>query len=159
LVTGGSCTGKSTVCRELERRGVRTVDGDRDIAYQGDPATGAPVAPRHDERPSHWKHRWDVERARELATRDSGVTVFCGDARNLDAVTDMFDVVVVLHIDAETLRRRLDRRPTDEFGSTPEERALVLRLHRVADRWPQDAIVIDATQPVEVVVDEILALT
>lgn len=159
LVTGGSCTGKSTVLLELARRGVSTVDGDRELAFHGDPVTGASLTPPHGERPSHWNHLWDVERARELADRDTGVTVFCGDARNLGAVIDMFDVVVVLHIDDETLLRRLDRRPADEFGSTPEERALVVRLHRDVGRWPRDAIAIDATRPVGVVVDEILALT
>ena len=130
LVTGGSCTGKSTVRRELQRRGVRTVDGDRDLAYQGDPQTGERLPTSVTARPSHWHHLWDVTRARDLAVADDGdIVVVCGDARNLDEVLDVFDEIVVLQIDETTLRRRLESRPATEFGATPGERDLVLRLH------------------------------
>ncbi|MEH3156255.1 MAG: AAA family ATPase [Gordonia paraffinivorans] len=159
LVTGGSGTGKSTVRRELARRGVSTVDGDGELAYQGDLATGTPLAPGPGERPSHWNHLWDVARATEVAARQTGTVVFCGDARNLNAVLHLFDVVVVLQIDEKTLLRRLGRRPAGEFGATRDERELVLRLHEQTDRWPSDAVVVDATRPVFDVVDDILALT
>jgi hypothetical protein len=40
LIEGISGTGKSAVCRELRRRGYAAVDGDNELAYQGDPQTG-----------------------------------------------------------------------------------------------------------------------
>ena len=159
LVTGGSCTGKSTVCRELERRGVRTVDGDRDLAYQGDPVTAERLSTPVTGPASHWHHLWDVTRARNLAAAAGEVVIFCGDARNLDDVLDVFDEIVVLQIDETTLRRRLESRPATEFGATPGERDLVLRLHREPDRWPSRSTVIDATRPVEDVVDDLLRTT
>ncbi|WP_281965747.1 hypothetical protein [Serinicoccus marinus] len=44
LVEGVSGTGKTSVCRELRRRGIQAFNGDTELAYQGDPATGAPVS-------------------------------------------------------------------------------------------------------------------
>jgi hypothetical protein len=43
LVEGVSCTGKTTVCKELQRRGYHAINGDTELAYQGDPETGAPT--------------------------------------------------------------------------------------------------------------------
>ena len=74
------------------------------------------------------------------------------------AFIDVFDEVFVLDIDAETLERRLDERPDDEFGSAPEERALVRRLHRTQEDVP-DGVRIDATRPLTQVVDDLLSRT
>ena len=57
LVEGVSGTGKTAVCHELRRRGHHAVNGDRELAYQGDPLTGEPT-----DEPSHWHHRWRVAR-------------------------------------------------------------------------------------------------
>lgn len=43
LIEGVSCTGKTTVCNELQRRGYHAIHGDRELAYQGDPETGQPT--------------------------------------------------------------------------------------------------------------------
>ena len=61
LIDGVSCSGKTTVCTELEQRGYQSVDGDRELAYWGDIRTGKPVDGSKDE------HRaWDVEKDRKL---------------------------------------------------------------------------------------------
>ena len=69
---------------------------------------------------------------------------------------DLFDEVFVLEVDIETLQRRLDVRPADEFGNGPEERALVLRVHQTREDLPLRGVSIDATRPVADVVDDIL---
>jgi hypothetical protein len=53
------------------------------------------------------------------------------------------------------LNRRLAGRPEDEFGGRPSERELVVRLHATKEDIPK-GVVIDATAPLERVVDEIL---
>jgi hypothetical protein len=74
LIGGGSGTGETTVCDELERRGYQVVHGDRALAYQGDPETGEPTSGRT---PEH--HIWDVAKVKALvANQDEPVTVFCG---------------------------------------------------------------------------------
>jgi hypothetical protein len=62
----------------------------------------------------------------------------------------------VLEIDLKTLHRRLDQRPEDEFGALQSERDLIVRLHRTREDTPKNGIPIDATAPIDHVVDEIL---
>ncbi|MCW2739337.1 nucleoside kinase [Nocardioides sp.] len=152
LVEGVSCTGKTSVATELERRGRHVVHGDRRLAYQGDPLTGEPLPGAR-----HEHHVWDVALVRELvADRSRPLTFFCGGSRNFPAFVDLFDDVFVLEVDAATLVERLDRRPADEWGARPEERDLVLRLHRTAEDVPRSGVGIDATRPLTEVVDDIL---
>jgi broad-specificity NMP kinase len=40
LIEGVSGTGKTSVCKELQRRGYYAINGDTELAYQGDPGTG-----------------------------------------------------------------------------------------------------------------------
>jgi Cdc6-like AAA superfamily ATPase len=37
LIEGVSGTGKTSVCKELQRRGYYAINGDTELAYQGDP--------------------------------------------------------------------------------------------------------------------------
>ncbi|KAA1426971.1 AAA family ATPase [Nocardioides antri] len=152
LVEGVSGTGKTSVCRELNRRGYQAINGDIELAYQGDPETGEAT-----DSAMHEHHIWDVDRVRDLvAERTEPVTFFCGGSRNFSKFIDLFDDVFVLDVDLDTLQQRLDQRPQDEWGSKPSERDLILRLHRTKNDIPRNGIVIDATRPVTDVVDEIL---
>ena len=152
LVEGVSGTGKTSVCRELNRRGYHAINGDRELAYQGDPETGEAT-----DTALHQHHIWDVGRVRALvADHQEPVTFFCGGSRNFSSFIGLFDEVFVLDIDLETLHRRLDQRPHDEWGSKPSERDLVVRLHRTKEDIPDSGVVIDATRPLPEVVDEIL---
>ena len=151
LIEGVSCTGKTTVCKELQRRGYHAVNGDTELAYQGHPQTGAPTDGH-----THEHHIWRVEAVKALAASpEEAVTFFCGSSRNFAAFLDVFDGVFILDIDVATLRRRLDERPDDEWGARPAERELILRLHRTGEDTP-NGIRIDATQPLDRVVDDIL---
>jgi hypothetical protein len=151
LVEGVSGTGKTSVCHELRRRGYDAVNGDTDLAYQGDPATGLPT-----DTSSHEHHIWDVDRLAALvADRRAPLTFFCGGSRNFDAFLHLFDGVFVLQVDRSTLEQRLDQRPDDEWGSAPDERALVLRVHQTGEDTPTGTP-IDATAPLADVVDAIL---
>ncbi len=151
LVEGVSGTGKTSVCDELQRRGYQAIHGDRELAYQGDPATRASMATG-----SHENHLWRVEMVRALtAHQHEAATFFCGGSRNFSAFIDLFDAVFVLEVDLETLRRRLDQRPEDEFGGRPSEREFIERLHESGDDVP-NGIVIDAAAPLARVVDDIL---
>jgi hypothetical protein len=155
LIEGVSGTGKTSVCKELRRRGFHAINGDTDLAYQGDPATGKPM-----DGVSHEHHIWHVGKVRALAAnRDEAVTFFCGGSRNLSSFIDVFDGVLVLEVDLDTLNRRLDERPEDEWGGRSTERELILRSHRTREDIPENGIVIDATAPISRVVDEILRQT
>jgi broad-specificity NMP kinase len=152
LVEGGSGTGKSSVCRELRRRGYRAVDGDNEIAYQGDPETGLPV----DGPGRYEQHIWDVERVREIAAgNEDEVVFFCGGSRNFPKFLDVFDEVFVLDVDTETLERRLADREADDWGGNDEQKAFILRLHATRAGVPE-GIVVGTDRPISEVVDAIL---
>jgi len=156
LIEGVSCTGKTTVCRELERRGYHTVHGDDELAYQGDPRTGVPS-----DEFAHGHHIWHVEKVRAWTSdRSHAATFFCGGSRNWDQFIHVFDAVFVLEVDLDTLNRRLAARPDDEWGGPAAECAAHARIqHEKKEDIPSHGIVLDSTAPVTRVVDAILRYT
>ncbi len=152
LIEGLSGTGKTSVCGELQRRGYHAINGDRELAYQGDPTTGQPL-----DGFTHAHHIWNVDRVRALiADRSHAETFFCGGSRNFASFIHLFDRVFILDVDMETLTRRLAERPETEWGGRPAERQYVERLHATGEGVPKSGVVIDATMPIERVIDEIL---
>jgi hypothetical protein len=152
LVEGISAAGKTSVCRELNWRGYQAINGDRELAYQGNSETGEAT-----DTADHEHHIWDIDLLRAMAADQQELaTFFCGGSRNFSRFLDLFDEVFVLDIDIDTLHRRLDERPQDEWGSKPSERGLIVRLHRSKEDVPSVGVVIDATRPLPDVVDEIL---
>ena len=150
LIDGGSGTGKTAVCDELQRRGYQAIHGDRELRDQSHPG-----APEH-----HLPPRWDVAKVKAfLADQDEAVTFFCGGCRNSSEFIDLLDGVFVLEVDdLGTVMRRIDERvlvdPSD-WGAQQEERDAIVRLHQtkegLAEGWA-----VDATAPLPSVVDEIL---
>ena len=152
LIEGVSGTGKTSVCKELQRRGYYAINGDNELAYQGDPETGEPT-----DGLMHEHHVWDVDRVKALvADQHESVAFFCGGSRNFSKFIDLFDSVFVLEVDLDTLNRRLDGRPVDEWGGKQTERELIVRLHQTKEDTPKNGILIDATAPIAHVVDEII---
>ncbi len=166
LIDGVSGTGKTAVCTELQRRGYHAIHGDRELAYQGDPETGQPTGGLKHEHTATFiseHHIWDVEKVKALvANQDEAVTFFCGGSRNSSKFIALFDGVFVLEVDLDTSLRRIAERvaldPTD-WGGTPAERELIVRLHQTKEDIPKVGMIIDATAPLARVVDEILRLT
>ena len=153
LVEGISCTGKTSVCDELRRRGYHSIHGDRVLAYQGDPRTGEPM-----DGLAYEHHIWDVDKVRALvADKSHAASFFCGGSRNFACFIDVFDGVFVLEVDLETLNRRLAARPEGEWGVQASVGELHARLqHATKMDLPKNAIIIDSTAPISSVVDEIL---
>lgn len=152
LIEGVSGSGKTTVATELQRRGYHVIHGDRELAYQGDPKTGEPTNGF-----KHEHHIWNVDKVRAIiADKGKAVTYFCGGSRNFSKFIDLLDGVFVLEVDIDTLNRRLEQRPDDEWGSKQSERDLVARLHRTKEDLPKNGITIDTSAPLSQVVDEII---
>ena len=152
LIEGVSCSGKTTVCNALRERGYHVINGDKELAYQGDPATGEPL-----EGHVHEHHIWSVSKVKAFAADQSHeATFFCGGSRNFHRFIDLFDRVFVLEVDLDTLDQRLAARPEGEWGSKPVERRLIRRLHATEEDLPRGAVPIDATAPVDEVVNAVL---
>ncbi|MEP1934215.1 MAG: AAA family ATPase [Roseibium sp.] len=152
LIEGVSGTGKTSVCHELRRRGYHSINGDTELAYQGDPVPGQPVSGF-----THEHHIWNMDQLRTLTTdRSNAASFFCGGSRNWHTFIDVFDRIFVLEIDLDTLNKRLAERPDTEWGGKPAEREFIRQLHATKEEFPNGGIIIDATAPLATVVDEIL---
>lgn len=156
MIDGGSGTGKTAVCNELQRRGYQAIHGDRELKIDPkiDKTNRGPIL-GYDLPPN-----WDVEKVNALIiNHDEAITFFCGGCSNTSEFIDHLDGVFVLEVgDINTVMRRIDERvvadPTD-WGGKQEERDIIMRAHN--EKKPVQAEwAIDATVPLEGVVDEIL---
>ncbi|KDN16014.1 hypothetical protein DV20_43435 [Amycolatopsis rifamycinica] len=158
-VTGNAGAGKSAVCALLKSRGEHAVDADEEgFHHWVDRTSGQVVTDPPDPVPSGWLHRygWRIDRAKveALAAGARGeIAFFCGCPENAVDVADLFDLVVCLVVDDDTLRHRLLTRTTNSFGKHPEELAAALGDN--AYRHP-GATIIDGTRPLPEVADAIL---
>jgi len=101
---------------------------------------------------------WDQQRAvSELDSLEPEVLFVCGSSRNRDDFLPYFTKVFNLRIDDDTMRRRLQARTEDDWSLGQEGVELMLELNQ-SDKGPAGAIDVDATQPLEQVVDELLRL-
>ena len=164
-VAGVSGAGKSSVCEVLKAQGHIAVDTDWEgYSRWVHRVSGEPVLDPPYPVPPGWLDGfgWKVRPeavaalAGELAP---GVGFLCGGFENAGEVWQFFDRVVCLAIDEATLRYRLANRTTNHFGKHPEElRAALDRSREAEDQYRSlGATIIDATQPLEVVVAQVVS--
>jgi dephospho-CoA kinase len=147
LLTGMSGTGKSTALVELGKRGFEVVDTDE------------PGWTRWSERAGGYV--WREDRIAALLARDDGPALYVsGTVSNQGRFYSCFDAVVLLSAPAEVLLSRIERRTTNPYGKTAEQRNLVLRHLEEVEPLLRQACTheIDAAQPLATVVDELAAL-
>ncbi len=164
-VTGVPGSGKSTVCAILKAQNRVAVDAD----WEGfncwvSRATGERADHRPHPLPPGWRDQYawqiDTQRVRDLAAEvDHGVGFLAGTVENEADAWDMFEHVICLVVDEETLRYRLATRTTNTFGKDPFELRMALSSNRGAVmRYRRfGATILDATQPVDAVVRDLLA--
>jgi hypothetical protein len=167
-IAGCSGAGKSTIAAELARRGLVSIDADDDqrLARFVDPA-GAVVAEEPSAPDLAWLARhswaWDPARLDELIRAAPPATLYvCGGADNEQEVAGRFTQVFLLEIDEPTMLARLDaRRDYHDWGRIGDTREYLRRkLPALQERLRAlGAIPIDARQPLDQVVDAILART
>jgi hypothetical protein len=164
-VTGSSGVGKSTVCALLKSMGELAVDADWEgYNHWVDRTSGQVVVHPPYPVPAGWLERfaWRIGRAEveALAARAHDRTAFlCGCVENEADVWDLFDLVVCVVVDNETLRDRLLTRTTNAFGQHPNELAAALVCNDGVEPAYRrlDATIIDGRRPLAEVVDAILA--
>lgn len=146
LVDGLSGVGKSAVYEELVRRGHTAVTADRVWGYH----EGGRVA--------HDTWLWEEDKAvGELTKPEPEVLFICGSSRNSERFLPYFAKVFNLRIDEDTMRRRLEARTDDDWPLGGEGVELMLGLNRKGEKLP-GSIDVDATRPIDHIVDEILRL-
>jgi len=165
-ITGISGAGKSKVRKELSKRGYLAYDGDENgLTGWQEKDTGNFVKSSERVQGPNGSlielYDWHMSKSRleELAGEADEETMFiCGTASNRYELWGMFDKVFCLSIDKETLIYRLATRTSNDFGKDPKDLEDVIGWHKPSEQTDVDAgaILIDATQPVEDVTDEIM---
>ena len=163
-ITGIGGSGKSTIRSELEKRGYEAHDVDDGFAGFFHVNTGKKsMSSTMAERTPEWRkqHRWIfMEKPLEkLQKRAQKKLIFlCGVTWDDMNYWDMFKKVFALVLDNETLKHRLKTRTTNDWGKLPHEFEETLYWNKTAkeDYKKLGAEIIDATKPVNQVVDEIL---
>jgi len=166
LITGTSGTGKSTVAAVLREQGFDAIETDYDqrIAYWENKSSGHPeVMPSpypQDWYSTHdWK--WDVGVLRDVLAMSPRITFVCDDSLNKAEAFTLFDRLVVLKVDDDTLTARLQSRTNNPFGKSRDELQWVLDQSAaiVQELALAGATVINASRPIDQVVDDILSAT
>ena len=166
FITGNSGAGKSSVRKELQRRGYEAHDTDEDGITVWRNKTTAELADYPEEqsdRTNEWyeQHEWQMSRQKveEFAARAKNNLIFlCGSPTNADDMLDLYDKVVCLVADKDTLRHRITARTDNDYGKAPNKLDDILGWHdSFQERYRKyGAIMVDATKPISDVVDDIL---
>lgn len=163
LITGVAGSGKSSVCSELIKRGytafdIESIDG---LFSTIDNTTGKVVSGfDNDDLESVKQRDWvcDKEKLTQLINGQTSTAYYCGTASNINELLPLFDKAVLLKLSSETVRNRLAKRKTQEFGNTPEIQDWVLSWKDWWEDHMQESnpIIINADQPIAKVVDEVV---
>ncbi|GLY37217.1 hypothetical protein Amsp01_032410 [Amycolatopsis sp. NBRC 101858] len=164
-LTGNSGAGKSAVCELLKSRGELAVDADWEgYSHFVDRTSGEVVTDPPYPVPAGWLDHfgWRSDRAKVealAATARDEVAFLCGSAENEEEVRHLFDVVICLVIDEDTLRERLASRTGNAFGKHPEELAAAVGANAGAEPAYRrlGAKIIDGRAPLPEVADAVLA--
>jgi hypothetical protein len=167
LISGPSGSGKSSVGRELQKRGFNVIETDFEPGLSGwfNNETGKKVInlpPQPYTKKWFAAHSWlwDAAKVKELiSSSTSGPVFFCGGAYNEKDFYGLFDLRFALHADSQTLLNRLrPREPKTWVDGSPA----LLKLLNWNSRFEEfsiksGAILIDSTAPVTKVVDMVLS--
>ena len=142
-----SGAGKSSALAELRKLGFETVDTDEPGWTLWSEDEGGYV--------------WVEERIAELLAREQDVTLFVsGAVSNQGRFYKQFDAVVLLSAPPAVLLERIAERTSNPYGKAAEERGVILRdLAEVEPLLRRTSThEIDATQPLEDVVQQLIAI-
>lgn len=166
-ITGPTAAGKSTIRALLKDRGYAAHDTDEDgISLHYSRQTGEvveyPKDPKDRTPEWHADHAFNMspERIKQLAKRAETKTIFlCGVAANDLELAHYFSKIICLVIDQETMKHRVATRKTNNFGKAPDELKTILEWYQpVLDKYAKAGVImIDASQPLNKVLDDILA--
>jgi len=97
---------------------------------------------------------------RSFARRAVGHIVYlCGFAGGEDEYRDLFDLMIVIVVDNDTLSHRLATRTTNNYGKAAHEREGILKANV---GWAESyrsrgAVIVDGTRPIAEVAAEIIS--
>ena len=163
-ITGVSGTGKTTIARELEKRGFYAISIDEVsglcswIHQKTLEKHGGKDTPLTREFVN--QHDWicDVEYLKELLGKANDEVFVLGMAGNQDEFLPMFDKILLLRCSPETFSKRIDGRTDNDFGKDPEIKRQILNRYKsyAEEMLSRGAVSINTDRPIEVVVEDVM---
>lgn len=162
LITGVVGSGKSTIIKELRKRGYHAYDGDivKGLTRWED-GNGQPVVDKPKPKPKGWfdNHywNWNEQLLRELLNK-SKLIFIGGIASNQKKFYSLFDKTILLTLDANTLTLRVKSRKTNSFGKDKNELSHIQSWHKPFedDLKKMGVVSIDGNLPLNVIIARIL---
>ncbi len=163
-ITGVSGTGKTTIAKELSRRGFYTisideVDGLCSWVHQGTREKHGGKDTKLTPEFVH-AHDWicDIEYLTRLLNKNVDVAFVLGMAGNQNNFLPMFDKILLLQCSPETFSKRIDMRTDNDFGKDPHIKKGILGRYQTYAKeiLAKGAISINTEKPIDQVVDEVI---
>lgn len=163
-ITGVSGTGKTTLARELEKKGFYTISIDEidNLCSWIHQETGQNDGGKEAEMTIDFidKHHWicDIDYLKELLNKKVDVAFVLGKAANQDDFLYIFDKILLLQCSPETFCKRIENRTDNNFGKDKKVQEQILRRYKpYAEKMlAKGAIPIGTDRPIEEVVDDVV---
>ena len=162
LITGVAGTGKSTLAKELRKRGYAAYDTEEGFSYHVNKQTGERAVYPSNPTPEWYEAHERVFNEKILENlfkkHADEILFICSITANQAKYYTQFNKIFLLSAPDEVVIHRLGTRTNNYFGRKPLELQRVIGRHQQFDDEVKalGAIVIDSTRPIEAVADEIL---
>lgn len=161
LITGRAGSGKTAVANELVRRGIEAYDTDAipGLAVWYDTHTKSTVQLDGGGFVDIDRYKWIWnEGILKKYINEHPAAYLCGGADNDFAFEELFDQHFVLEVSAPTQINRLINRTGNDYAQDPAMHEMVVAREQQHVQIARDigATIIDAEQPLQTVVDQIL---
>jgi broad-specificity NMP kinase len=163
LITGVAGTGKSTLAKELRRRGYAAYDVEEGFSYHINKQTGERASYPTNPTPEWYEQHervFDEAVLMNLLKKHAGEPLFiCSITANQAKFYPQFDKIFLLTAPDDVITYRLGTRTNNYFGRHPLELQRVIGRHQQFDdeMLAIDAQPVDSTRPIGAVADDILS--
>jgi dephospho-CoA kinase len=159
-VTGVSGSGKSSIVRALTARGVRAIDLDEGYCHWKHRASGEQVGWEPGSSDEWYDaHGWicSIDDLTE-ALEGSADVVVVGLSSNQEEYLPLFDKIIILHSEPETIVARINARTDNEYGKHPKEQQRLLNWRETYEKEmvAKGAILLDGERHIDEVVEDVL---
>lgn len=163
-ITGVSGTGKTTVAKELEKRGLYAISIDEveNLCAWVNKKTGEKDGGKNTVLNGEFvdTHDWicDIEYLKKLLDTDVNIAFVLGMAGNQEEFLHLFDKTLLLQCSPETFCKRIESRTDNDFGKDKQIQQQILDRYQpyAEEMLSKGAIPIDTEKGINEVVEEII---